>query len=212
MMSKVVSKLLLGLSITSAIGINAFSFSPSALAASCDVSNISLGGFKANDCQGSFSGNDKGENSSLLTDLNNGLFSIGANVTWDIIGSSDDKSLDITTSQGSTGTWSLSQAIVDSGLSTFAISLKSGKNHSVYLFQDIDFSVTGLEGIFNTIGVATNKKGKAQDISHASLFKASYATAPEMPKVQSVPEPATAAALGLFALAGLRGLKKKSLV
>lgn len=179
-------------------------------AATCAVSNVTLGDMKANACKGSFGGNDTG-GGTLLTDLNNGLFNIGANATWDLIGKSDEGPVDITAAKGSTtGAWSLTQSLADSGLSTFAISLKAANSYSVYLFQDVDFSVTGLEGIFNTIGVSTNKKGNAQALSHASLFKATYVTIPE--PIKSVPEPATVASLGFLTIGALRGLKKKSLV
>ncbi|MEA5516816.1 PEP-CTERM sorting domain-containing protein [Nodularia sp. UHCC 0506] len=167
-------------------------------AATCNVSNVTLGGLNANACEGSFSGNDTGNSSTLLNDLNNGLFSVGANVTWDLIGKSDEGPIDLIAANGSnTGAWSLTEEIVNSGLSTFAISLKAGPRYSVYLFQDIDFTATGLAGMFNTIGVDLNgNRSAGKDLSHASLFRANVVTTPD---TTSVPEPASLVALGLVA-------------
>ncbi|MBW4557730.1 MAG: PEP-CTERM sorting domain-containing protein [Trichormus sp. ATA11-4-KO1] len=235
-MPKIFSKLVFGLSITSAIGLYCFALAPSALAknphknstptsttsnttttsssAKCSLTDVFIGSVSASACQGPFTGNDTGAGNPLLTDLNNGLFNVGTNATWELVGKSDSSQNNEfgfqAQNDSSTGTWSLDQAL-DSGLSTFVISLKSGTSYSAYLFQNIDFSQTGLEGIFNTIGVSLAGNGKSgKDLSHASLFKASYVTIPETP--QRTPEPATIAALGFCVVGAVRVLKKKPLV
>jgi hypothetical protein len=160
----------------------------------CNASNISLGRTAATDCEGPFEGNDTGDKGTLLDDLNNGLFksSVGSNVTWTLAGKSDESNLFIQADKNSNiGNWSLKQPL-SSG--TFVISLKSSTAYSAYLFKDIDFSKTGLEGIFNTIGVALDGSGKAgKALSHASLFVANVPSGPST----KVPEPSALMGLGL---------------
>lgn len=201
-MSKSFSKLFFPLSIASFMGIYCLALAPSALATnnkgtSCSVTDVSIGSTKASACKGPFSGNDTGAKSTLLDDLNQGLFNIGANATWELVGKSDSSdSFGFEARNGkNSGWWKLGKELGD-GPSTFVISLKSSTSYSTYLFQDIDFSETGLSGFFNTIGVATNKNGTGKDLSHASIFKATYAKLPEPPKVK-VPEPTTTLGLGM---------------
>ena len=160
----------------------------------CNVSNISLGGTAATDCKGPFEGNDTGDKGTLLNDLDNGLFasSVGSNVKWTLDGKSDETNPFLSAANGlSTGKWSLKQPL-SSG--TFVISLKSSNAYSAYLFKDIDFSKTGFEGIFNTIGVALDGSGKAgKALSHASLFVANVRSQPGT----KVPEPSALMGLGL---------------
>jgi hypothetical protein len=160
----------------------------------CNVSNVSLGGTAATDCKGPFEGNDTGATGTLLDDLNQGLFasSVGSNVTWSLAGKSDESNPFLTADNGlSTGKWSLNKAL-SSG--TFVISLKSSTAYSTYLFKNIDFSKTGLQGIFNTIGVALDGSGNAgKALSHASLFVANVPSEPST----KVPEPSALMGLGL---------------
>ncbi|MBD2607262.1 PEP-CTERM sorting domain-containing protein [Scytonema hofmannii FACHB-248] len=160
----------------------------------CNVSNVSFGGTAATDCKGPFEGNDTGDKATLLDDLNGGLFasSVGSNVTWSLAGKSDEPNPFLSADNGlSTGNWSLKKAL-SSG--TFVISLKSSTVYSTYLFKDIDFSKTGLEGIFNTIGVALDGSGNAgKALSHASLFVANVPSGPST----KVPEPSALMGLGL---------------
>jgi hypothetical protein len=230
-MARKFSKLGFGLSMT-VMGLYCFTIAPSALAKNpnkntttsttttptssltCNLTDVSIGGINATDCQGPLSGNDTGAGNPLLTALNQGLFDVGSNVTWDLVGKSDsnqNNNFGFQAQNGSNiGSWSLGEEL-GSGLNTFVISLKSSTSYSAYLFQDIDFSQTGLEGIFNTIGVSLAGNGKqGKDLSHASIFKATYVTIPETPK--RVPEPATVIALGFCAMGALKGLKKKPLV
>ena len=160
----------------------------------CNVSNISLGGTAATDCKGPFEGNDTGNKGTLLDALDEGLFksSVGSNFTWTLAGKSDESNLSIQADKNSNiGNWSLKQPL-SSG--TFVISLKSSTAYSAYLFKDIDFSTTGLKGIFNTIGVALDGSGKAgKALSHASLFVANVRSQPST----KVPEPSALMGLGL---------------
>ena len=103
----------------------------------------------------------------------------------------------------STGKWSLNKALISG---TFVISLKSSTAYSAYLFKDIDFSKTGLEGIFNTIGVALDGSGNAgKALSHASLFVANVPSGPST----KVPEPSALMGLGLV-LGGMVVARRKS--
>jgi hypothetical protein len=132
--------------------------------------------------------------------LNNGLFDLGSNVNWSLAGKSDSNENNLfgfkAQNDYNTGSWSLGKAL-GSGPSTFVISLKSSTKYSAYLFKDIDLTKTGLQGVFNTIGVALAGNGKqGKELSHASLFVASYVKPPVPPKVR-VPEPSASIGLGL---------------
>ncbi|MBD2342998.1 PEP-CTERM sorting domain-containing protein [Anabaena subtropica] len=178
---------------------------------SCSVTDVSIGSTQASACKGPFSGNDTGAQSTLLNDLNQGLFNIGANATWDLVGKSDSSdNFGFEAQNGrSSGTWSLGTAL-GNGPTTFVISLKTSTSYSTYLFQDIDFSQTGLTGFFNTIGVALNGSGsQGKDLSHASIFKATYAKLPEPPKVK-VPEPTASIGLGIVMGSMLISRRRKS--
>ncbi|WP_026733485.1 PEP-CTERM sorting domain-containing protein [Fischerella sp. PCC 9605] len=171
---------------------------------SCNLTDVLIGNTTATACKGPFDGNDTGAGNPLLTELNKGLFDIGSNVTWSLAGKSDSDENNIFGFEAqnglSTGTWSLDKALssnTSNGLSTFVVSLKTSTKYSAYLFKDIDFSQTSLQGIFNTIGVALNgssTQGKA--LSHASLFVATYAKPSTIQKAK-VPEPSASIGLGL---------------
>ncbi|MEC4818874.1 MAG: PEP-CTERM sorting domain-containing protein [Scytonema sp. PMC 1069.18] len=159
----------------------------------CAVNNVSLGGVNATACQGPFSGNDTGAQGTLLNDLNNGLFAanVGSDVTWSLAGKSDESNNFLTAANGSSaGSWSLKNAL---STDTFVLSLKTSTAYSAYLFTGIDFAETGLNGLFNTIGVALDGSGNAgKGLSHASLY---LANKPNTPK--KVPEPSALIGLGL---------------
>ncbi|MBW4476566.1 MAG: PEP-CTERM sorting domain-containing protein [Tolypothrix brevis GSE-NOS-MK-07-07A] len=168
----------------------------------CNVTDVLIGKTNATACKGPFDGNDTGAGNPLLTQLNNGLFDLGSNANWSLAGKSDSNENNLfgfKAQNGSdAGSWGLGKAL-GSGPSTFVISLKSSTKYSAYLFKDIDFTKTGLDGFFNTIGVAlagNGKEGKGKELSHASLFVASYVKPPQPPKVR-VPEPSASIGLGL---------------
>jgi len=224
-MPKILSKIVSGLSITSVIGLYCLTLAPSALAkpggggstsspnATCNITNVYIGNTSATACKGPLSGNDTGSGNPLLTQLQNGLFDVGSNVTWDLAGKSDSNESNNfgfkAQNDFNTGAWSLDKAL-GIGPSTFVISLKTSTSYSAYLFKDIDFSKTGLKGIFNTIGVALDGSGsKGKALSHASLFKATYAKLPEPPKAR-VPEPSASIGLGLVMGGMLISRRRKS--
>jgi hypothetical protein len=182
----------------SAVSLSAVSASAAAIGTvSCKSGSVTATGFGgATACAGSFSGNDTGAGNPLLTSLNGGLFSsFTGNTTWKLLGKSDAANSGFTASNGATkGSWSLLQAITG----PFVISLKSSTGYSAYFF---DGKTPITSGTFNTLGVSVNKQGKAQALSHASIF---------VTRVNRIPEPATTAALGMVAIGGLGMLKKKS--
>ncbi|HLP90617.1 MAG TPA: PEP-CTERM sorting domain-containing protein [Nostocaceae cyanobacterium] len=161
----------------------------------CSTTDVSLGGVNAVDCFGA-SGNDTGADDPLETWLDGGLFSeyVGTGADWSLLGKSDSNS-DIIQAPDETsiGNWTLGQPLPSS---TFVISLKASDFYSAYLFQNVDFAQTGLTGLFNTIGVAVNKNGKAMDLSHASVF---VMDKPGSTNPTPVPEPTTLIGLGLVA-------------
>ncbi|MBE9004619.1 PEP-CTERM sorting domain-containing protein [Fortiea sp. LEGE XX443] len=177
----------------------------------CNVTDVFIGSTSASACKGPFSGNDTGAKGTLLTDLNNGLFDIGAKTTWELLGKSDEQDSFGFEAQNnlSSGTWNLGKALGD-GPTTFVISLKTSTAYSTYLFKDIDFSKTGLTGFFNTIGVALDGSGKqGKALSHASIFKATYVKLPDPPKAK-VPEPSVAIGLGIVMGRMLISRRRKS--
>ncbi len=158
------------------------------------------GAMSATDCIGQFGGNDaQGDGSGALFDqLSTGVFN--GITDWDFIGKSDSGggllNFDVD-SDGTVGNWS-----VDSSINgPFVISLKAGNYWSAYFFESAE-DVLG--GSWITNGVATNKQGVPLGLSHATLF---VADVPDV--VKDIPEPASAAALGLVALGAARMLKKR---
>lgn len=165
---------------------------------SCSSGSVTANGFgSATACEGAFSGNDTGAGDPLLTSLNGGFFSsFTGNAEWELLGKSDENNSIFTADNNATsGTWSILQAIT----SPFVISLKAGNAYSAYFFNS-NTPITS--GTFNTLGVSVNKNGNLQALSHASLFVVTNPT-------EEVPEPFTAAALGMVAIGGLGVLKKK---
>ncbi|ERT06895.1 PEP-CTERM -sorting domain protein [Lyngbya aestuarii BL J] len=160
------------------------------------TSDVTAGdGINATAVDGANAGNDTG-NSDFIDRLNGGLF---GNYTWELADKSDEASSipDVTlnmTGQGETsGSWSITG--LDNS-SPFVISLKASNSYSAYFFD----AGSALEGMWNTIGTSTNKKGKAQAISHISVFVASNQFT-DTPDSQEVPEPGTL--FGLLTLGGM---------
>ena len=149
-------------------------------------------------CSGSWSGNNVNQQAAVLSRLGIDFQSyVGAGL-WTYLG---------TTDAGSTsGPFGYVPGTITGALTFdspmtgfFALALKSSTKFSIYLF---DGGVGGLSGIdFTTIGTSLNKRGIAQDLSHASLYDFAPATPPP-PPVTPTPEPGTL----VLMLAGLMGL------
>lgn len=184
-----------------AISLSAASASAGTLTSvSCGSGSVTADNFgSATACEGALSGNDTGAGNPLLISLNNGLFgSFVGDATWELLGKSDDANSIFTADNDKTsGTWSILTAIT----SPFVISLKAGNSYSAYFF---DGKTPITSGTFNTLGISVNGKGNAQALSHASLFVVKTET-----PVKETPEPATVAALGMFAIGGLGALRQK---
>ncbi|WP_018412013.1 PEP-CTERM sorting domain-containing protein [Methyloversatilis thermotolerans] len=161
----------------------------SARAESCG--DTSFAGLAASACFGSFANNINGASSetSYLASVLGG--------TWTVVGSSDSSGFGPFSSQpaGSTGV----TLDFDSALSgRFVIGIKAANQYSYYYFE-ASTPVTSLS-VDSTAGIALNKKGIAQDVSHVVLYSGG-ALAP-------VPEPAGwalfAAGLGVMAVIARR--------
>ena len=157
------------------------------------TSNVTAGGVEAADVYGAIKGNDTGDKSTFLSELNGGLF---GDYTWELADKSDGESsiegitLDMTGQGETAGSWSISG--LDNS-SPFVISLKASNSYSAYFFE----AGSALDGLWNTIGTSVNGKGDAQGISHISVFVASNQFT-DTPESQEVPEPGTL--VGLLAL------------
>ena len=165
-----------------------------ALAENC--ANTSWSALAATDCEGSFAGNING-NASEMAFLDSAWGAL-AGGSFDYLGKSDDAGNGPFTGDPDVainGTLTFDQAI--SGW--FVIGLKAANNHSYYLFNATS-PITSLT-YASTAGVATNRNGIPQNLSHGNL----YAVA------QPVPEPETYALMmaGLAAV-GFLSRRRKS--
>ncbi len=107
---------------------------------------------------------------------------------------------------GSTsGTFSF--ANMDWETTEVAISLKSAKGYSLYYLTESDLDDNG-ELAWDTAGTSTNRKGKAQALSHISYFTRIETIAPVVEnQIRKVPEPA--AMSGLLAVGMAAALRKR---
>ena len=107
---------------------------------------------------------------------------------------------------GSTsGTFSFSD--IDLATTDLAISLKSAKGYSLYYIEAGSISDAS-DIAWDTAGTSTNRKGKAQALSHISYYTRISAITPEVEKrLKKVPEPA--AMSGLLAVGMAAALRKK---
>jgi PEP-CTERM motif len=169
---------------------------PAATCASGSVSAVGLGSYTS--CIGSFQGNDVGAQGGLETQLSSGVFD--GITDWNFVGKSDGSGVNV--SGSNSGSWSVNTALTG----PFVLSLKSSTAWSAYFFEGLDESFQVLGGQWNTLGVSTNNKGMAQDLSHATIYRAVVQPPTEEPT--PIPEPATTAALGLVAV-GAWGSRRK---
>ncbi len=164
----------------------------------CLLGTVTAGGNGYTSCAGSFSGNDTGAGSPLLTALMNGLFDgySSAEGVWSLFGKSDDQSGNVVAGSAASGSWSIGGGQSLTG--PFVVSLKGSTFYSAYLFDGDFGDVTG--GNFNTLGVAQKSRGGSPGLSHASIFVFTPNT-PSTPPATAVPEPFTI--LGTMTAAGI---------
>ncbi|MCY6493031.1 hypothetical protein [Leptolyngbya sp. GGD] len=175
-------------------------------AANCSAGSVTAFGLGAStSCIGSFTGNDaQGDGSGDLVDkLSTGVFNGITN--WQFVGKSDAGAFNTTfdNSSGTSGNWSIAAGITG----PFVLSLKASNSWSAYFFENLA-ALEVFSGTWETQGVSTNRRGIAQALSHATIYRAVVDT-PEPPT--SVPEPGMAAALGVLAVGALGRLKQKQL-
>lgn len=167
---------------------------------SCSAGTVTAFGLGAStNCIGAFSGNDaQGDGSgALFNQLKTGVFN--GITDWTFVGKSDEGAF-TAPDTSSSGNWSIATGITG----PFVLSLKAGNFWSAYFFENVnDLTVFG--GTWETDGVATNKRGTAQDLSHATIYRAVVDAPPPKP----VPEPGMTVALGLLALGAVGRSKQK---
>jgi hypothetical protein len=163
--------------------------------------------YSAKTALGLFEGNDTGNSAAGLVLLNNG--GLGAefdDIEWTYAGKFEASALNpFTTStveEMTSGTLTFEE--VYSG--AFAISLKAGNNHAIYVFEELSNVVS----VTFTTQAFANANGKAKALSHASLFLGESRLPSVEPVPVSTPEPTTFAifALGAATL-GLSQLRRR---
>jgi hypothetical protein len=154
---------------------------------------------------GLFDGNDTGNQGTALPFLNGGGPGLQfADIEWTYAGKSETGELNPFTtanSDATSGTLTFKEAY--SG--TFAISLKAGDNHAIYVFEDLS-NIISIE--FTTQAFAIGKgqskgkhkdEAKSKDLSHASFFVGESPLPSVEPAPVTTPEPTS---LAIFALGG----------
>ncbi len=145
----------------------------------------------ASDCAGVFAGNDTGNQGTLLSNLNSGIFA-GFIGDWSIYGKSDEDA-SVSASETNNGSWSIDY--LTKSYSVFALSLKAANGYAVYLFDLSPGSAMDLAGTFKTLGFQAGNSPNSPDLSHMTV--AVYGDG-----VSAVPLPAA----GWLMLAGIGGL------
>lgn len=168
------------------------------VAVSASTSDVTAApsGKNATAAYGHVDGNDK---TAIVLGLLNDADVFGSEYTWSDAGKSDGGGNGPFTSNPQSTTGKLTFDNPTSG--PFVISLKAANYFSLYYFDASFVDATSV--MFNTIGTSQNKQGKAQDLSHASLFVAKAGDTPPPPT--GVPSPTAAlAGLGLLGMLAAR--------
>ena len=135
-------------------------------------------------CSGAWSGNNVNQQAASLARIGVDFHQFVGNGTWSYIGTTNAGSSvgPFGTVPGTiTGTLDLDNPITG----FFALALKSSTNFSFYLFNG---GAAGLSHVdFTTIGTSLNKRGIAQDLSHASLYDFDPAIILPVPPAASPP-------------------------
>jgi hypothetical protein len=140
---------------------------------------------------GLYDGNDKP--GTVLLRLSTSLGAEFDDIEWTYAGKSERGELNPFTraNREETITGTLTFDEVYSG--AFAISLKAGNNHAIYVFEEL----SNIVSITYTTQAFVNHKGKAKALSHASLF-VGQSTLPSLePAPLTTPEPSS---LAIFAI------------
>lgn len=174
----------------------------------CNVNNIFNSVLTADDCLGSFGGNDKARDvETLFQDLYDASASVTSNTKADDYDGDVDTGLFRIWSTGgdqSVGKIEFKETIDKK----FSFVLKAGNTWSSYFFDGIE---AGTMLDFSTAGVSKNGNGFAAALSHATLYvsdiEAAMANEPDPDVKKYVPEPS--ATLALLAVVGAGTLLKR---
>jgi hypothetical protein len=177
----------------------------------CNTINVTAELSRATKCAGAYSTSGEffpndvlGDGNPLLSRLNT-MFDVNYNWLFvdkdDAAGVGDGGFSYTQTIDQTSGSW-FSNTI--GANQVFAISLKSSQSFSVYYF---DLAKEVDQGLWSTFGTSRNQAGRAQGLSHMSLFIANKGDRPDEP-VTKVPEPGMLLGLGLFAAGSLRKLRR----
>lgn len=141
----------------------------SASALTATFTNASTASYVA--CSGAWVGNLAPSSAAAVSTLILSDFGLTASYA----GKSDDAGNGVFTSNP--GTTSGTLTFDNAQLGFFVIGLKSSTNFSLYEFNGGALGISSIS--FNTSGVALNKQGKAQDLSHAAVYAVTAVPEPE---------------------------------
>lgn len=135
-----------------------------------------------------------------------GDWSFGAKYDGSTSGSNHE-GFSVTDLGSTSGSFSFSN--MDWETTEVAISLKSAKGYSLYYLTADDLNEEG-ELSWDTAGTNTNKKGKAQALSHISYYTRISAITPEVEsRLRRVPEPAAMSSLLVVGMVAALSRKRK---
>ena len=118
-------------------------------------------------CLGAFSGNDANQQADVLTAITNGFNPIVGDGLWSLTEKVDAGGTG-SVIQNVPGATSGNIAFTTAFTDYFALILKASNQFSIYLFDGNVAPISSVD--FTTIGASVNGKGKAQELSHATLY------------------------------------------